>query len=113
MFRVYRSRSIYIEYVRHVPDLEILGQSGDDFFGKLAHNLGRVDAADVAVDALPLGDPGAARVGHGDEALEDGRRARLDGLLGALEVQVLFAVGAPFFLKALFFWFVFLVSIAK
>lgn len=88
-------------YVRYVPDPVLLLQAGDDFFGELAHNLCSINSFHVAINSLPLGDPRAARVGHGDEPFKDGRCARFDGFLGALEVEVFFAVGAPFFLEAL------------
>lgn len=64
--------------------------------GQLAGDLGGVDALDVVIEALPLGDPGPRWVGQGDEALEDLARAALDGFRVVLEVQEVFAVGAAF-----------------
>ena len=59
---------------------------------QLAGDLGGVDALDVIVEALPLGDPGPGRVGQGDETLEDLARAALDGFGVVLEVQEVLAV---------------------
>lgn len=68
---------------------------------QLTRNLDGVDAADVAVEALPLCDPGPGRVGEGDEAFKDLRGAALNLVLRAREVQKLLAVGAALVAEAL------------
>lgn len=68
---------------------------------QLARHLGRVDAAHVAVQPLPLGHPRLARVGQRDEALKDLRCAAVDLIGRALQVQELFAVGAALVAEAL------------
>lgn len=63
---------------------------------KLPRDLDCVEARDVAIKALPLGDPALAGVGEGDDALEDLGGAALNLVLGAGEVEEFFAVGAAF-----------------
>lgn len=88
----------------HLRDVRypiLLLESRADLIGQLAGDLDGVDAADVTIETLPLGDPGARRVGERDDALEDLGRAALDLVLGAGEVQKLFAVGAALVAEAL------------
>lgn len=82
----------------HVP---LVFDSRAYLVGQLAGDLGSVDALDVVVEALPLGDPGPRRVGQGDEALVNLARAALDGFGVVLEVQEVFAVGAAFVSESL------------
>lgn len=89
------------KHSRDVANVGLLQQVCNNVVRQRAHDLGRVGAWLVLVDTLPLGDPGAAWVGHGNEALENGRRARLDRFLVASEVQVVFAVGTAFALESL------------
>ena len=73
-----------------------------DLVGELAGDLDGVQAGNVAVEALPLGDPAVVGVREGDDALEDLRRAGLDLVLRVREVEEVVAVGAPFRSEALF-----------
>ena len=86
-------RDVYETLVLH-GGLDLLGQGAGD--------LGGIAAADVAVDALPLGNPGLLGVGDGDEAFEDLGGARLDGLGGVLELEE-GTVGAARLSEALFY----------
>lgn len=92
---------------RHYRDSRDIGypvlvlDHGAHLVRQLARHLGRVHAGQVVVEALPLGDPGLARVGEGDDALEDLGRAGLDLVLGAGEVEELLAVGAAMVAEAL------------
>lgn len=90
-----------VGHVRYVLDPVLVLERLPDLVGQLARDLDGVHAADVAVEALPLCDPRAGRVGERDEALEDLRRAALDLVLRAGEVQELFAVGASLVAEAL------------
>jgi hypothetical protein len=90
-----------IEYLRDICDSVLLLDGGAHLLGQLARDLCGVDALDVGVQALPLCDPALGRVGQGDEPFKDLRRARVDGVRVALEVEVLFAVGAAFVSEAL------------
>lgn len=68
---------------------------------KLTRDFDGVEPRDVAIEALPLGDPALAGVGEGDDALEDLGGAALDLVLGAGEVEEFFAVGAAFVAESL------------
>lgn len=59
-----------------------------------ASDLDSVNASDVAVQALPSGDPARARVGKSDQALEDLAGAFLNGVVVAGQLEELFTVGA-------------------
>ena len=74
--------------------------------GQLARDLDGVYPGDIAVEALPLGDPAPLGVGEGDDALEDLGGAGLDLVLGVCEVEEVVAVGAAFVAEALFVLFV-------
>lgn len=86
---------------RYVPNVEFFQQVRDDVLRQGAHDLGGIGALDVFVDALPLGHPGAGWVGHGDEALVDGRGTEFYVVLVAGDVKVLLAVGAAVALELL------------
>lgn len=101
---VSKAACLSIRCVANLRDVRypiLLLESRADLIGQLAGDLDGVDAADVAVETLPLGDPGARWVGERDDALEDLGRAALDLVLGAGEVQELFAVGAALVAEAL------------
>ena len=68
---------------------------------KLSQDFDSIHAGHVAVEALILCDPRFARVCECDNTLEDGRCTALDLILGMLEMQKFFAVGATFVLEAL------------
>ena len=61
-----------------------------------ASDLDRVDPSNVAIETLPLGHPRLRRVGQGDQAFVDLRRAFLDGLGVTSQAQEVLAVGASF-----------------
>lgn len=77
-------------FFEHRPD--VVGESTGDLEG--------VDAVDVGVDALPLGDPGLLVLAHGDDALKDLRGARVDSFRAVLEAEE-GAVGASVELETL------------
>jgi hypothetical protein len=58
--------------------MAIFYQTVADILGDGTGYLGGVDAGYVCIDALPLCDPGLLGVRDGDEALEDGRRAAVE-----------------------------------
>lgn len=64
------------------------------FVGQLTRNLDGIDALDIVVQALPLGDPGLGGVGERNEALVDLAGAVVDSIWVAFQVEELFAVGA-------------------
>lgn len=72
-----------------------------DVVGQGAGDLGGVTAADVAVDALPLGDPRLLGVGDGDQALEDLGGALVDRVRVASQLEE-GAVRAALLLESLF-----------
>lgn len=87
----------------HVIDVcavarNVLDSSGLDgrynFLRENASDLDSVNASDVAVQALPSGDPARARVGKSDQALEDLAGAFLNGVVVAGQLEELFTVGA-------------------
>jgi hypothetical protein len=61
-----------------------------------AHDLNGIHALDVAVETLPLGNPGLRRVGECDQTLEDLGGAFLDCLLRVSEREKTFAVRTTF-----------------
>ena len=70
--------------------------------GQLARHLDGIDALDVIVQALPLGDPGLGGVGERDKALVDLAGAVVDGVRVAFQVEELFAVGAALLSETLY-----------
>ncbi len=87
--------------LRDVRQPILLLDGRPDIVRQLPRHLGRVDAAHVLVQALPLGHPRLGRVGERDEPLEDLGRAAVDLVRRALEVEKLLAVWAALVAKAL------------
>lgn len=87
--------------LRDVGNPVLLLYRGPHVVRQLARDLGGVDTADVAIQALPLCHPRLAGVGERDEPFKDLRRAAVDLVGRALQVQELFAVGAAFVAEAL------------
>jgi hypothetical protein len=88
-------------HARNVLYAVLFLKSRPDLIGELPRHLDGVHAWDVVVETLPLGDPRLGRVRESDDTLKDLRRAALDGVLRALQVEELLTVGAPIVAEAL------------
>jgi hypothetical protein len=64
--------------IRDIRDAILLFELRPHIVRQLPGHLGRVHAAHVLVQALPLGHPRVGRVSQSDEALKDLGRAALD-----------------------------------
>jgi hypothetical protein len=88
-------------YVRNISYPPLILNSSDDLIRKLARNLGCIHAPHIAIQPLPLRNPGFRGVGQRNKALEDLRCAVDDGVHRAPEMEELFAVRAPFLEESL------------
>jgi hypothetical protein len=89
------------KYSRDVSNPCLILHGIYDLLGQDARDLRRIDTPHVAVQTLPLCDPGFGRVGQCDEALEDLRRAVGNSVGAALEAEELLTVWASFLEEAL------------
>lgn len=88
-------------YSRNV-DVALFFNRSAHFVGQLARDLDGIDALDIVVQALPLGDPRLGGVGERNEALVDLAGTVVDGIWVAFQVEELFAVGTAFLSKTLY-----------
>lgn len=87
--------------LRNIRDAILFLKGRPHVIGQLARHLGRVHAAHVLVQPLPLCHPRLARVGQRDEPLKHLRRTALDLVRRPLQMEELLAVWAALVTKAL------------